>query len=164
MATIINTRLKEQRQERLKKHKGASVKKINKTQRKAKSNDSIGNIHFVHPSHVVDKKEIKQYLNKKGNSNYRPVAIVKKNKNNEVVVSQIYGNRGKSKNFPRSKLITTKMKKQSYIDTAELDKSFKSNKKFSKDESPLNRKRDGKVSRSDLKRREKLKKQKKPHK
>lgn len=159
MATIINTRLKEQRQERLKKHKGASVKKIKKTQRKVKSNDSLGDIHYIDPSHVVNKKEIKKYIEKKGNKNYRPVAIVKKNKDETVNIAKIYGS---PNDKHRTKLSTTKMKKPSWIDKQDLSESKSTGKKFKNNKFPLNNKK-GKLTIGDLNRRDKKKKKQKGH-
>lgn len=150
------------RKDRLEKNKGSKVKKPKKSLRAKRSKSTVGDIHFVHPTHLIDKKNIEKYKNEKGNFNLRPVAIVKENKKNEVSIAQIYGKKGKSKDYPRVSIPTTKLPKKSHIDIAEQDKSLKTGNRFKTNESPLNRKRKGKVTQRDLKKRDQAIKQKKP--
>lgn len=144
------------RKDSLKKNKGSKVRKPKKSLRTKRSKSTVGDIHFIHPSHIVAKKDYAKYVSNKGNDNKRPVAIVKEKKNNEVNISQIYGSKGKSKNFPRVKLVNTKMTKTSYIDIKELSTSNNTGKKYEKNKPPLNKKK-GKVSKRDLDRRNKKK-------
>lgn len=126
------------------------------------SNQSvIGNIYFVHPSHVIKKSEMSTYIRKKGNANKRPIAITSEKKPNSktdkrVGVSKIYGTPGKSKQVQRGNrtlLSETKMNKKSWISSDELNKSFKTGKDFEYGSPPLINRR-GKVHPNDLRRRQ----------
>jgi hypothetical protein len=152
--------------------KGLRKPKINKSgikstrHTKGKKPSMIGEVHFVHPGHVVKKNELKAYGSKKGNFNPRPVAIVSNHSDNSVSIAQIYGTPGNSKKVTkhlRTKLQKTKMKKDSWIDSEEKNYSERSKKKFESGKPPLNKKT-GRLHYSDLKARERalvLSKQKK---
>ena len=142
---------------------GKPIKKIPKKQPRTnrrlandKKRKPEGDIFFVHPEHVIPKKSLPSYKKRKGNLNFRPVAITDIKKDKTVSVSKIYGTPGKAnhiKNKTRIPLSQTKLPKRSWIDSQTLDKSFHTGKDFSLDKYPLKHK-SGKVHPNDL---EKLK-------
>lgn len=149
--------------------KQSTQSKTTKEQRhvQKKSPSHSGEIYFVHPSHLIAKGKVKNYIAKKGNSNPRPVAVVKVSSDKSTSIAQIYGSQGNPKNAVkkhRVKLQHTKLKKSSWIDTDEKNKSLKTNKKYKVGEPPLNKK-SGRVHPNDMMQRNKvskLLKQKKP--
>lgn len=147
------------RNERLKKNKGNNTK-VKSAQNKKRSSSSVGNIYYVHPSHVVPAKDLKEYGKRKNNYNKRPVAIVKEKKNGDVDVTKIYGTPGKSRLVHRKKrtpLSTTKTTKRSWISTEDKSYSDKTGNQFRKNIPPLTKKK-GKVTAHDLVKRSKTKK------
>jgi hypothetical protein len=139
-------------------------KKSKPKRNKRKSKNVVGDVHYIPVVHVVANKELKSYKKKKGNLSPRPVAIVKQNKDNSLSIAKITSKKPtetqKKKGY-RTKLSTTKMKKDSWISTDTIDKSYHSGKKFKTSEPPLNKKRSSRVSKNDLKTRELIVKRKK---
>lgn len=103
----------------------------------------VGEVHFIHPKHVVTPKELAKYISTKGNVNPRPVAIVSEKIDKTVGIAQIYGTPGKSNQVKlreRTKLRNTKMTKQSWIDSNEKTKSESTKKPFISGVKPLEKK------------------------
>jgi len=112
----------------------------------------IGEVHFIHPKHVVKPKELPKYVMIKGNANPRPVAIVSQKNDKTVGIAQIYGTQGKSnqvKRRERTKLRNTKLSKQSWIDSNEKTRSESNNKPFVSGVKPLDKKT-GRIHHRDL--------------
>lgn len=139
---------------------GKPIKKIPKKQPRKnrrlandKKRKPEGDIYFIHPSHVVAKKDLFIYQKKKGNLNSRPVAITDVKNDRTVSVSQIYGTPGKAKNITyknRIRLSETNLKKKSWIDTSKtLNKSMATGKNFELNKTPLTKKT-GKMHPNDL--------------
>lgn len=128
-----------------------------------------GEVYFVHPSHLIPKDKMKNYVHKKGNANPRPVAVVKTEKDSTAKIAQIYGTHGNKKNITqqrRVRLPRTNMKKNSWIGTDEKEISEKTKRKFKVGASPLTIKK-GRINPTDMKNRNKISqrlKQKRPSK
>jgi len=121
-----------------------------------KSPKATGQIHFVHPYHVVDSKERLDYKRTKGNTNKRPVAIVKQNIDKTVSVAKITSTKPKKSNIQKGhkvELEHTKMPKKSWIDTSEITKSHLTGKQFKANKTPLNNKSKFKLNPKDIKKR-----------
>lgn len=127
-------------------------------------NETVGDVHFVHPFHVVPKKQRNEYIGAKGNTNKRPVAIVKQNRDKTVEVAKITSTKPKQENISKGhkvKLGKTKLPKQSWIDTDTLKASESTGKNFEVGRSPLNKKRAAKLHPDDMRRRNLIAKRKK---
>lgn len=144
------------RKQRLKQHKIDKGKKHIAVANK-RDPSHIGEIYAVHPSHVVDKKNMDKYIKTKGNANPRPVAVVKKEADKTAHVAQMYGNPGKSKQVTRhqrTKLSQTQTKKETWIDSSSKRTSERTGEKFKVGVPPLTKKK-GRVHPKDLDRRNK---------
>ncbi|MDY0278127.1 MAG: hypothetical protein RBQ97_08580 [Acholeplasma sp.] len=128
----------------VKKRKVSASSRIESKRRvKGRKPGAVGEVHFIHPKHVVTPKELSRYLSNKGNANPRPVAIVSEKIDKTVGIAQIYGTPGKSnqvKRRERTKLRNTKMTKQSWIDSNEKTKSESTKKPFVSGVKPLDKK------------------------
>lgn len=129
--------------------------------KKKKKQDYLGEIYYVHPKHLVSKKDWKKYAEVKQNMNLRPVAVTVVKKTS-VQVSKITKSKPRKESYA-TKLEYTNLPHESFMDNRTLGKSKKTGKKFKLNENPLLNKSRVKIDSRDLNKHEQARKKIKSH-